>query len=91
MPDWENAVACLFGGISPVALGVTGKWRDPGAPANQGIVPDPQNRYEIAVLPSRVEELKQFVLFSCIHFEQECMYFKVGVRVDFLYNPQGWP
>lgn len=46
---WMNAVSYLFGGISPIALGVTGTWRNP-----QGkLVPDPQDRYEIAVDDAR--------------------------------------
>lgn len=89
VPDWENAVAFLFGGISPVAMNQVGLWRNPAPGA--GIVPDPQNRYEIAVDPNRISELRQFVLFSCVHFEQECMYFKVGTSVELLDNPAGWP
>ena len=91
VPDWEDAVARLFGGISPVAIGVVGKWRNPAAPVGQGIVPDPQNRYEIAVDVGRVPELREFALFTCVHFEQECLYFKVAANVEFLDNPLGWP
>jgi hypothetical protein len=91
VPDWEDACACLFGGISPVAIGVIGKWRNPAAPPGQGIVPDPQNRYEIAVDPARVDELRSFMLFTCVHFEQECLYFKIAGNVEFLSNPLGWP
>ncbi len=91
VPDWETASAYLFGGISPIALGVIGKWRNPAAPPPQGIIPDPQNRYEIAVATSRVDELREFLKFTCLHFEQECLYFKVGTKVEFLDNPLGWP
>lgn len=54
-------------------------------------MPDPQNRYEIAVADSRVDELREFLKFTCVHFEQECLYFKVGAAVEFLDNPLGWP
>ncbi len=91
VPDWEAAAAYLFGGISPLAVGVVGHWRNPKAPAGQGLIPDPQNRYEIAVDSARVAELREFVRFSCAAFEQECMYFKVGNTVEFLDNPLGWP
>lgn len=91
MPDWESATAYLFGGISPIALGVVGKWRNPAASPGQGIVPDPQNRYEIAVPNSRVDELREFLKFTCVHFEQECLYVNVDGNVDFLNNPLGWP
>ena len=91
IPDWETATAYLFGGISPIALGVVGKWRKPAAPPGKGIVPDPQNRYEIAVTDGRVGELREFMRFTCAHFEQECLYFKVGSAVEFLDNPLGWP
>jgi hypothetical protein len=91
IPDWENAAAYLFGGISPIALGVVGKWRNPAAPPGKGIVPDPQNRYEVAVPDDRVGELREFMRFTCAHFEQECLYFKVGSTVEFLDNPLGWP
>jgi hypothetical protein len=91
VPDWETACAHLFGGISPIAVGVVGKWRNPAAPAGHGIVPDPQNRYEIAIDAGRVAELREFARFACAHFEQECLYFKVGVNVEFLDNPLGWP
>ena len=53
VPDWDTATAYLFGGISPIALGVVGKWRNPAAPPGKGIVPDPQNRYEIAITDGR--------------------------------------
>jgi len=91
VPDWECAVAYLFGGISPVAVGVTGKWRNPAAPTGRGLVPDPQNRYEVAVADERVGELREFLRFTCAPFEQECLYFKVGTTVEFLDNPLGWP
>jgi hypothetical protein len=91
MPDWESASAYLFGGISPIAVGVVGKWRGPAAPPGHGVVPDPQNRYEIAVPDSRVDELREFLKFTCVHFEQECLYFKVAGTVEFLDNPLGWP
>ena len=91
IPDWETAAAHLFGGISPIALGVVGKWRNPAAPTGKGIVPDPQNRYEIAVADERVSELREFMRFTCVHFEQEYLYFKVGAAVEFLNNPLGWP
>ncbi len=91
IPYWEFATAYLFGGISPVALGVTGQWRNPALPPGACIVPDPQNRYEIAVPDNRVDELREFMRFTCCHFEQECLYFKVGVTVEFLDNPLGWP
>jgi hypothetical protein len=35
LPDWETATACLFGGISPIAIGVVGKWRNPTAPSGE--------------------------------------------------------
>jgi hypothetical protein len=91
IPDWEEAVACLFGGISPLAVGVVGKWRNPNAPPGQGIVPDPQNRYEVAVDDDRVDELREFMRFTCVHFQQECLYFKIIGNVEFLDNPLGWP
>src|SRR3990170_3357328 len=91
IPDWEFAVAYLFGGISPVAIGVVGKWRNPAAPPGRGIVPDPQNRYEIAVPAARGRGLREFMRFTCAHFEQECLYFKIGSTVEFLDNPLGWP
>ncbi len=91
VPDWETATAYLFGGISPIALGVVGKWRNPAAPPGKGIVPDPQNRYEVAVADDRVGELREFMRFTCAYFEQECLYFKVGSTVEFLDNPLGWP
>lgn len=91
VPDWEKAVGRLFGGISPLALGVTGLWRNPASPPGHGLIPDPQNRYEIAVDQGRVEELREFSRFTCVHFDQECLYFKVGVNVEFLDNPIGWP
>jgi hypothetical protein len=66
MPDWEAAAAHLFGGISPMALGVVGKWRNPAAPPGKGIVPDPQNRYEIAIDDTRVSELREFMrVYMC--------------------------
>ena len=91
VPDWEDAVAHLFGGVSPIALGVVGKWNDPKAARGQNIIPDPQNRYEIAVPDERVDELREFMKFTCVHFEQEVLYFKVGVNPEFLDNPLGWP
>ena len=91
VPDWESACAYLFGGILPLAIGVIGKWRNPAAPQGQGIVPDPQNRYGIAVDTERDDELRVFMSFTCAHFEQECLYFKVGANVEFLDNPLGWP
>lgn len=85
--SWTNAVCYLFGGISPIAVGVTGKWKDP-----QGnLIPDPQDRYEIAVDDELVDELREFMRFTCCHFEQQLLYFKVGVRPEFLLNPLGWP
>jgi hypothetical protein len=72
------------------AVGVVGRWRNPAAPTDQGIVPDPQNRYEIAVADSRVDELRAFLRFTCAHFEQECLYLEVGTAVEFLDNPLGW-
>jgi hypothetical protein len=54
-----------------VAIGVTGIWRN-----RQGnLLPDPQNRYEIAVDDSLVPELREFMRFTCCHFEQEELYF----------------
>jgi hypothetical protein len=91
LPNWEAACAYLFGGISPLAIGVVGQWRNPAAPPGQGLIPDPQNRYEIAVDAARVDDLRSFMRFTCAHFEQECLYFKVGVNVEFLDNPLGWP
>lgn len=91
VPDWEDACAYLFGGISPLAVGVVGKWRNTNAPPGQGIIPDPQNRYEIAVDATRVAELREYARFTCVHFEQECLYFKIGAAVEFLDNPLGWP
>ena len=90
IPDWEAATAYLFGGISPIAVEVVGQWH-PTSPPGQGIIPDPQNRYEIAVLPERVDELREYMRFTCAHFEQECLYFKVGADVELLDNPLGWP
>jgi hypothetical protein len=55
-------------------VGVVGKWRNPAAPPGQGIVPDPQNRYEVAVDLARIGELREFLKFTCVHFEQECLY-----------------
>jgi hypothetical protein len=91
LPDWETATAYLFGGISPIAIGVVGKWRKPAAPPGMGIVPDPQNRYEVAVESARIAELREFLRFTCAHFEQECLYFNVSGNVEFLDNPLGWP
>lgn len=91
LPDWESATAYLLGGISPIALGVVGKWRNPAVSARKGIVPDPQNRYKIVVSDSRVDELREFLRFTCVHFEQECLYFTVAGNVEFPDNPLGWP
>lgn len=90
IPDWEHAVADLFGGISPIALGVTGLWNNPALPAGQRIVPDPQNRYKIAVEAARVEEFREFLRFSCAHFDQECLYWETPGNADLLSNPLGW-
>jgi len=84
---WETAVAYLFGGISPITMNVVGNWVDPRGK----LIPDPQNRYEIAVEDDRVDELREFMKFTCCHFEQEYLYFKVGVNPEFLSNPLGWP
>ena len=88
---WEDATAYLFGGIRPISLGVTGKWCDTEAPLDVGIIPDPQNSYEIAVEMGRIEELREFIKFTCAHFEQKCTYFKVGHDVEFIEHPLGWP
>lgn len=91
IPNWEYATSCLFGGISPLALGVVGLWRNPKLAPPKGVIPDPQNRYEIAVTEDRVDELREYLRFTCAHFEQECLYFKVGSSVEFVPNPLGWP
>ena len=91
IPDWEHAVAHLFGGRSPIAQGVVGLWNNPAAPLGQHIVPDPQNRYKIVVEASRVDELREFMRFACVHFEQQCIYFETPGNVEFLANPLGWP
>lgn len=91
VPDWEAATAYLFGGISPIALAVVGRWRDPSKPPRKGIVPDPQNRYEVAVGRSRIAELKEYMRFTCVHFEQECLYLALAGAVEFIDNPLGWP
>jgi len=41
LPDWETATACLFGGISPIAIGVVGRWRNPAAAPGSGITLEP--------------------------------------------------
>jgi hypothetical protein len=38
-----------------------------------------------------VDELREFLKFTCVHFEQECLYFKAAGTVEFLDNPLGWP
>lgn len=90
IPDWEMATACLFDGISPIAIGVVGLWRNPTASQGKCIVPDPQNRYKIAVADECLDEFREFIRFTCSHFEQECIYFEVGSAVEFLDNPLGW-
>ena len=90
IPDWEKAVAFLFGGISPLAISVVGLWTKPSRTGST-LMPDPQNRYEIAIDQKRVPELREFIRFTCAHFEQECVYFKNGVSIEFIDNPLGWP
>jgi hypothetical protein len=91
LPDWELATAYLLGGISPISLGVVGKWRNPAAPPGQGIVPDPQNRYEIAVADSRVDELRA----SPVHVRALRAGVPLreggdGAAVEYLDNPLCW-
>lgn len=90
VPDWEEAAAYLFGGLTPSGAVTTGLWRDPDEPPHSPLVRDPLYRYEIAVEDNQVQLLRQFALFTCAHFEQKCLYFKVGTAPEFLPNPLGW-
>ena len=49
-----------------------------------------ENRYEITVSRARIPELREFLRFTCVHFEQQCLYFKVGGVVELIDNPLGW-
>ena len=89
---WEQSVALLFGGITPVARGQGGLWRAPNAAVRTSpLVRDTQDLFRIAVPGDAVPLLREFMRFTCAYFEQEQLYFQVGSQVEFIDNPLGWP
>ena len=84
---WVLETAERFGGVTVVGLALRGLWFDPTAAAGAPAIEDHNNSYKVAVEPSRIDELREYVRATARTFGQKCLYFERTGEAEFVWDP----
>lgn len=80
LPIVRKMLLRAFGGFTQEGQALSGVWKNP---AGQ-VISDILVRFVCAVPDDRVVELRDIVRKLCAAFNQECIYFSVAGRVEFI-------
>lgn len=80
IPIVEDALLESFGGFSMDNSTVKGQWKD----SDGNVHADSSRRFTCAVNACQISKLRSIVRDVCREFDQQCIYFSVAGRVEFV-------